>query len=83
VVRHRPQAGLIGFCRLLMDITAEELSQRLMAQPYNTFVMPGSAYGFPQYLRVGAGGGDSAAITNGLDALGEFLRSRSKAGNAS
>jgi hypothetical protein len=66
-----------------MDISAEELSQQLMAPPYNTFVMPGSAYGFPQHLRVGAGGGNSTVITNGLGALGKFLRSCSNAGNAS
>lgn len=76
----RPQAGLIGFCRLHMDITAEELSQQLMAPPYNAFVMPGSAYGFPQHLRVGAGGGDSAAIEKGLQALDNFFGSRSGIG---
>ena len=76
----RPQAGLIGFCRLHMDIPAEELSQQLMAPPYNTFVMPGSAYGFPQHLRVGAGGGNSGEIEKGLTALADFFRHRSKAG---
>ncbi len=76
----RPRAGLIGFCRLNADITAEELSQQLLASPYSTFVMPGSAYGFPQHLRVGAGGGDSAAIENGLEALDNFFGSRLDAG---
>jgi len=69
----RPQAGLIGFCRLHMDIPAETLSQRLMEPPYLTFVMPGSAYGFPQHLRVGAGGGDGTEIAKALNRLADFF----------
>jgi len=72
----RPQAGLIGFCRLHADLNAEELSQQLMEPPYNTFVMPGSAYGFPQHLRVGAGGGDGAHVATGLARLAEFFHNR-------
>jgi aspartate/methionine/tyrosine aminotransferase len=72
----RPQAGLIGFCRLQMDLSTEELSQQLMAPPYNTFVMPGSAYGFPQHLRVGAGGGDGADVAAGLARLAEFFHNQ-------
>ena len=70
----RPRAGLIGFCRLHIDIPAEEFSQQLMAPPFHTFVMPGSAYGFPQHLRVGAGGGDSDALASGLSRLEDFLQ---------
>lgn len=76
----RPQAGLIGFCRLHLDIDAAELSRQLMTSPYSTFVMPGSAYGFPQHLRVGAGGGESAQIAKGLAELVDFFQNRSKAG---
>lgn len=74
----RPQAGLIGFCRLNMDTSAEELSQQLMAPPYSTFVLPGSAYGFPQHLRVGAGGSDSGHIAKGLAQLAEFFHDRAQ-----
>ena len=76
----RPQAGLIGFCRLRTDIPAAELSRQLLAEPYSTFVMPGDAYGFPQHLRVGAGGGDSSEIKKGLDRLADFFRGRSITG---
>ena len=65
----RPQAGLIGFCRLKTRIDSEQLSQRLLKSPYSTFVMPGSAYGFDQHIRVGAGGGNESEIVRGLSEL--------------
>jgi len=76
----RPQAGLIGFCRLHLDISAEEFARQLLTPPHSTFVMPGSAYGYPQHLRVGAGGGDSTAISAGLAGLADFFSSHSEAG---
>lgn len=79
----RPQAGLIGFCRLNIDTPAEELSQQLMAPPYSTFVMPGTAYGFPHHLRVGAGGGDTGEIARGLAHLAKFFQDRFTAGKRS
>ena len=69
----RPQAGLIGFCRLDLPINADEFAAQLLAHPYRTFVMPGSAYGYPQHLRLGAGGGDSAALELGLERLQRLL----------
>ena len=52
----RPQAGLIGFCRFNSDLDAAEISERLLAAPYRSFVMPGNAYGYSNHIRVGAGG---------------------------
>lgn len=70
---HRPAAGLIGFCKLDLKISADTLAERLIAEPYRTFIMPGSAYGFPQHLRLGAGGGARANIDNALQRLGRCL----------
>jgi len=70
---HRPAAGLIGFCRLDTAISADELAQRLIGEPYRTFVMPGSAYGFPQHLRLGVGGGINAGIEDALQRLADCL----------
>ncbi|MFT4823759.1 MAG: aspartate/methionine/tyrosine aminotransferase [Cryomorphaceae bacterium] len=69
----RPPAGLIGFCRLDLDLSADLLAKRLIAEPYRTFVMPGSAYDFPGHLRLGAGGGAGADIANALKRLGHCL----------
>jgi aspartate/methionine/tyrosine aminotransferase len=70
----RPAAGLIGFARLDLPLTAEDFSTRLLAAPYRTFVMPGSAYDHPQHLRLGAGG-TTIALEQGLTRLQQFLTS--------
>ena len=69
---HRPAAGLIGFARLDLPLTADEFSRRLLAEPYRTFVMPGSAYDHPQHLRLG-GGGATPALEKGLSRLDQFI----------
>lgn len=69
----RPQAGLIGFCRLELPIDADELSSRLLAEPYRTFVMSGSAYMYPNYLRLGAGGDASSELERALDRFAQLL----------
>jgi aspartate/methionine/tyrosine aminotransferase len=70
----RPAAGLIGFARLDSPLSAEAFSARLLAAPYRTFVMPGSAYDHPQHLRLG-GGGSTADLEQGLARLQQFLDS--------
>ena len=70
----RPAAGLIGFSLLKLPLTAEDFSARLLAAPFSTFVMPGSAYNHPQHLRLGAGG-TTAALEQGLKRLQQFLNS--------
>ena len=69
----RPQAGLIGFCRLEPPLDGDELSRILLREPYRTFVMSGSAYGYPDHVRVGAGGSGPDGISRGLLKLGECL----------
>ncbi len=70
---HRPQAGLVGLCRLNLALSADELAQRLLAAPYRTFVVPGSAFGVPDHLRLGVGGGAGAKLATGLARLGDLL----------
>lgn len=73
----RPKAGLIGFCRFNGDVDTGEVSERLLAPPYRTFVMPGNAYGYPHHIRVGAGGAGSEDVAKGLAVLARFLRDQS------
>ncbi|MEJ8566095.1 aminotransferase class I/II-fold pyridoxal phosphate-dependent enzyme [Elongatibacter sediminis] len=70
---HRPQAGLITFCRLRGPLQADAFSKRLLAPPYRTFVMPGSAYGYPDHLRLGVGGGNPEALERGLEHMQTLL----------
>ncbi|MEM7129702.1 MAG: aminotransferase class I/II-fold pyridoxal phosphate-dependent enzyme [Chloroflexota bacterium] len=72
---HRPPAGLIGLCRLHLPIDGEILAQRLLDPPYRTFAIPGSAYGCPQHIRLGVGGGEGVQLEMGLTRLARLLDS--------
>ncbi len=69
---HRPEAGLIGLARL-EGIDGESLSRALLAPPWRTFLLPGSAYGLPHHIRLGVGGGPEARSEAGLERLSAFL----------
>ena len=67
-----PEAGLIGLARL-EGIDAEAFARRLLAPPYRTFVLPGTAYDLPDHIRVGVGGGAAAQLDTGLSRLSDCL----------
>jgi hypothetical protein len=69
----RPEAGLIGLARV-QGIDGESLARSLLRPPWRTFLLPGSAYGLPHHIRLGAGGGPEARLEEGLHRLGTFLR---------
>jgi aspartate/methionine/tyrosine aminotransferase len=71
---HAPEAGLIGLARV-RGIPGEALARALLAPPWRTFLLPGSAYGLPDHIRLGAGGGPEARAEAGLARLGDFLAS--------
>lgn len=68
----KPQAGLIGLARL-DRIDSESLARRLLAAPYRTFLLPGSAYGLPGHIRLGVGGGPETRLNEGLSRLSALL----------
>jgi aspartate/methionine/tyrosine aminotransferase len=70
-----PQAGLIGLARL-EGITSDALCNAMLEPPFRTLVIPGSAYGLPQHIRVGVGGGAAANLEEGLRRLDRFLDGR-------
>ena len=70
---HRPEAGLIGLART-EGTDGESLARALLAPPWRTFLLPGSAYGMPQHIRLGVGGGPETRLEEGLSRLSEFLR---------
>ncbi|MEM6938764.1 MAG: aminotransferase class I/II-fold pyridoxal phosphate-dependent enzyme [Pseudomonadota bacterium] len=69
-----PRAGLIGLGRLPPGIDSDALAERLLGAPYRTFVLPGSAYGEPQHIRLGVGGGAAVHLDKGLSRLAQALR---------
>lgn len=70
---YRPEAGLIGLCRLDHSVSAQEFCSRLLKEPYRTFVMPGTAYGHAQHFRLGAGGDNTDQLISGLKQVGRCL----------
>jgi aspartate/methionine/tyrosine aminotransferase len=69
----RPEAGLIGLARLEGGIDGDVFAKRLLAEPYRTFLLPGSAYGLSNHIRVGVGGGASANLDVGLARMSQLL----------
>ncbi len=67
-----PMAGLIGLARLEGD-EGEPFARRLLAPPYRTFLLPGSAYDLPGHIRLGVGGGDAVRLDEGLARLAACL----------
>ena len=55
---HPPRAGLIGLARLPDGLDGEGFARRLLAPPYRTFLIPGSAYDLSHHIRLGVGGAD-------------------------
>ena len=70
-----PAAGLIGLGRLPNGVDSDLFAQRLLAEPYRTFVLPGSAYDEPAHIRLGVGGGADVNLEKGLKRLEQALSS--------
>lgn len=70
----RPRAGLIGLARLPGNMHSETFARRLLGAPYRTFLLPGTAYGQPNHIRLGVGGGAEVNLEDGLARLSRCLR---------
>ena len=69
-----PKAGLIGLGRLPDGVDSDAFARFLLAPPYRTFLLPGSAYDLPGHIRLGVGGGAAVRLQDGLDRLSEALQ---------
>ncbi|NNE51294.1 MAG: pyridoxal phosphate-dependent aminotransferase [Sulfitobacter sp.] len=69
-----PRAGLIGLGRLPEGIDSDAFARHLLAEPYRTFLLPGSAYGQPNHIRLGVGGGAGVNLMEGLNRLSQALK---------
>ena len=69
-----PRAGLIGLARLPDGIDSDDFAKTLLADPYRTFLLPGSAYDQPNHIRLGVGGGASVNLAKGLDRVSQALK---------
>lgn len=69
-----PRAGLIGLARLPERIDSDAFAKVLLADPYRTFLLPGSAYDQPGHIRLGVGGGALVNLAKGLDRVSQALK---------
>ncbi|MGC1503849.1 MAG: pyridoxal phosphate-dependent aminotransferase [Sulfitobacter sp.] len=69
-----PRAGLIGLGRLPEGIDSDGFARRLLGNPYRTFLLPGSAYGQPNHIRLGVGGGAAVNLSEGLGRVSQALK---------
>lgn len=69
-----PRAGLIGLAHLPDGIDSDAFARRLLAEPYRTFLLPGSAYDQPNHIRLGVGGGAAVNLHDGLARVSRALR---------
>lgn len=69
-----PKAGLIGLARLPERLDSDAFARLLLAPPYRTFLLPGSAYDQPAHIRLGVGGGAEVRLQDGLDRVAAALR---------
>ncbi|MDN5786144.1 pyridoxal phosphate-dependent aminotransferase [Pseudorhodobacter sp.] len=71
-----PRAGLIGLGRLPTGIDSDAFARVLLAEPYRTFLLPGSAYDQPSHIRLGVGGGAQVNLQNRLNRVAQALADR-------
>ena len=69
-----PRAGLIGLGRLPEGTDSDAFAKRLLAEPYRTFLLPGSAYREPGHIRLGVGGGSGVNLDDGLNRVAQALK---------
>ncbi len=70
----KPRAGLIGLGRLPKGIDSDVFAKVLLADPYRTFLLPGSAYDQPEHIRLGVGGGSGVNLADGLMRVSQALK---------
>lgn len=68
-----PDGGFCSFPRYDLEISSWELCETLLNEPYKTYLIPGSAYGFEKHVRLGWGGCTPEYIRVGLKRVEEFI----------
>ena len=70
----KPEAGFLSFPAYDLDIDSDAFCKGLLAEPYKTYLRPGSAYGFDKHLRLGIGQYEIAKIQQALDRVSAFIK---------
>ena len=69
-----PRAGFLSFPSYDLDIGSTTFCEGLLAEPYKTYLRPGSAYGFDKHLRLGIGQYENAQIQEALVRISAYVK---------
>lgn len=68
-----PEGGFLSFPSFELDLPSWDLCVGLLKEPYRTYIIPGSCYGYEGYVRLGFGPGTPAAdVRAGLEQIDRF-----------
>lgn len=69
-----PTGGFLSFPQYNLDIPSWELCIALLKEPYRTYLIPGSCYGYEGHVRFGFGPGTPvASIQDGIKQIDRFI----------
>ena len=69
-----PAGGFLSFPGYALDIPSWDLCTHLLKEPYRTYLIPGSCYGYEGHVRFGFGPGTPlAAIEAGIGQIDRFI----------
>jgi aspartate/methionine/tyrosine aminotransferase len=69
-----PAGGFLAFPSYDLDISSWDLCIRLLQEPYRTYLIPGSCYGYEGHVRFGFGPGTPlAAVEAGMAQIDRFV----------
>ena len=69
-----PAGGFLSFPHYDLDLPSWDLCVRLIQEPYRTYIIPGSCYGFEGHVRLGFGPGTPPQdVEDGLAQISRFV----------
>jgi hypothetical protein len=69
-----PAGGFLSFPQYDLDLPSWDLCVTLIKEPYRTYVIPGSCYGYENHVRLGFGPDTpSQNVDDGLNQISRFV----------
>jgi aspartate/methionine/tyrosine aminotransferase len=69
-----PAGGFLAFPSYALDLPSWDLCIRLLEEPYRTYLIPGSCYGYEGHVRFGFGPGTPlSAVEAGMQQIDRFV----------
>jgi aspartate/methionine/tyrosine aminotransferase len=70
-----PAGGFLSFPQYDLDLPSWDLCIRLIKEPYRTYIIPGSCYGYEHHVRLGFGPDTSCEdVEDGLAQISRFVQ---------